>query len=63
MSKLIVLLLVLGALYYIGTNYKSVDINETKEQLINSVENAGPIGAVREGRMKQQKTIMDAVRF
>lgn len=63
MGKLIVLIAVLAGLYFIGTNYQNVDIEEAKNTFIHNLETKGAVGAVREGRMQRQKEILDATSF
>ncbi len=63
MGKLILLIVVLAGLYFIGTNYKSIDLEETKNAVIQTIETKGAVGAVREGRARRQKEILDATSF
>lgn len=63
MGKLILLIIILAGLYYIGTNYKSIDIEATKNAVIQTIETKGAIGKVRDGRAKRQKEILDATSF
>ena len=63
MGKLLVLIVVLGGLYFIGTNYQSIDLEQTKDAVIHNLETKGAVGTVRNGRMKRQKEILDATSF
>ncbi len=63
MGKLIVLIAVLAGLYYIGINYQNVDVEEVKNTVIHNIETKGAVGAVRDGRARRQKEILDATSF
>ena len=63
MGKLLVLIVVLGGLYFIGTNYQSIDLEQTKDAVIHNLETKGVVGAVRNGRMQRKKEILDATSF
>lgn len=60
MGKLVMLIVVLVGLYYIGTNIQSVDVQAVKDEVMYNLENKGAVGAVKRGRAKRQKELMDA---